>query len=89
MIAPMRYALGDAPGLLSSEDLRRPTPGRVTRIVLTVPVWAFSRSGTSRLLSGEAAHTAWFAAHVAPAIPPGATPPIITIRPITKIATRA
>jgi heme-degrading monooxygenase HmoA len=37
----------------------------------------------------EAAHNAWSAAHVAPAMPPGDTPPIITTRPITKIATRA
>jgi heme-degrading monooxygenase HmoA len=37
----------------------------------------------TELWESEAAHSAWFAAHVAPAMPPGATPPI------TKIATRA
>jgi hypothetical protein len=37
----------------------------------------------------EAAHSAWVTAHVIPALPPGTTPPIITTRPITKIATRA
>jgi heme-degrading monooxygenase HmoA len=43
----------------------------------------------TELWESEAAHSAWFAAHVARAMPPGATPPIITIRRITKIATRA
>jgi len=36
-----------------------------------------------------AAHSAWVASHVLPAMPPGAIPPIVTTRPITKIATRA
>jgi hypothetical protein len=43
----------------------------------------------TELRESQAAHSAWFAARVAPAMPPGAIPPIITIRPITKIATRA
>jgi heme-degrading monooxygenase HmoA len=43
----------------------------------------------TELWESEAAHSAWFAAHIAPAMPPGATPPILTIRPITKITTRA
>ena len=43
----------------------------------------------TELRESEAAHSAWFAAHVAPGMTPGATPPIITTRPITKIAIRA
>jgi heme-degrading monooxygenase HmoA len=43
----------------------------------------------TELWESEAAHSAWFAAHVAPAMPPGAILPIITTRPITTIATRA
>jgi heme-degrading monooxygenase HmoA len=43
----------------------------------------------TELWESEAAHSAWFAAHVAPAMPPAATLPIITTRPITTIATRA
>ena len=43
----------------------------------------------TELWESEAAHRAWFAGHVAPAMPPGAKPPTIATRPITKITTRA
>ena len=43
----------------------------------------------TELWESEAAHSAWVASHVLPAMPPGAIPPIVTTRPITKIATRA
>jgi len=43
----------------------------------------------TELWESEGAHSAWVASHVLPAMPPGATPPIITTRPITTIATRA
>jgi heme-degrading monooxygenase HmoA len=38
----------------------------------------------TELWESEAAHSAWVASHVLPAMPP-----IVTTRPITKIATRA
>ncbi len=43
----------------------------------------------TELWESEAAHSAWVTSHVLPAMPPGATPPIMTTRPISKIATRA
>ena len=43
----------------------------------------------TELWESEAARSAWVASRVLPAMPPGATPPIITTRPITRIATRA
>jgi hypothetical protein len=43
----------------------------------------------TELWESEAAHGAWFAAHVVSAMPPGVTPPTVTTRPITKIAARA
>jgi len=43
----------------------------------------------TKLWESEAAHSAWVVSHVLPAMPPGAAQPIITTRPITKVATRA
>jgi len=42
----------------------------------------------TELWESEQAHQAWFSAHVAPAMPAGATPPRITIQQITTVATR-
>jgi hypothetical protein len=42
----------------------------------------------TELWESEDAHSAWYAAHVAPAMPSGATPNITT-RPITSMATRS
>jgi hypothetical protein len=41
----------------------------------------------TELWDSEEAHSAWYDTHVVPTMPPDATPPTITIRPITNTVT--